>query len=79
MKTRRKKQTQRQKNIFTITSGGFGTVVTNNSFKIDSKQPLLSDYFKGLSTIYIQLNHRCDTKGEGGGVILLVFVTYNPE
>ena len=38
METRRKKQTQRQrqKNLFTMTSGGFVIVVTNNSF-IDSK------------------------------------------
>ena len=55
-----------------------GSLVTNNSL-IYTKQPFLSDYFKGLRTIYVQLNHCCDTKGEGGGVILLVFVTYNPE
>ena len=36
METRRKKQTQRQKNLFTMTSGGFVIVVRNNSF-IDSK------------------------------------------
>ena len=34
MKTQRKKQTQR--NVFTMTSGGFVTAVKNNSF-IDSK------------------------------------------
>ena len=36
METRRKKQTQRKKNLFTMTSGGFVIVVRNNSF-IDSK------------------------------------------
>ena len=36
MDTRRKKQKQRQKNLFTMTSGGFVIVVRNNSF-IDSK------------------------------------------
>ena len=35
METRRKKQTQTQKNLFTKTSGGFVIVVTNNSL-IDS-------------------------------------------
>ena len=33
METQRKKQTQRRKNLFTMTSGGFVTVVTNN-FKL---------------------------------------------
>ena len=37
METQRKKQTQRQKNVFTITVGGFVIAVINNSF-IDSKQ-----------------------------------------
>ena len=32
METRRKKQTQRQKNLFTMTSGDFVIVVRNNSF-----------------------------------------------
>ena len=37
METQRKKQTQRQKNVFTMTSvGGFVIAVRNNSF-IDSK------------------------------------------
>ena len=36
METGRKKQTQRQKNLFAMTSGGFVIVVRNNSF-IDSK------------------------------------------
>ena len=36
METRKKKQTQRQKNLFTVTSGGFVIVVTNNSLN-DSK------------------------------------------
>ena len=31
METKRKKQKQRQKNLFTMTSGGFVIVVTNNS------------------------------------------------
>ena len=31
METGRKKQTKRQKNLFTMTSGGFVIVVTNNS------------------------------------------------
>ena len=42
METRRKKQTQRQKNLFT--SGGSVIVVTNNSFN-DSK--LFRAYLKG--------------------------------
>ena len=37
METRREKQTQRQKNLFTMTSGGFVTAASNNSL-IDSKQ-----------------------------------------
>ena len=37
MEMQRKKQTQRQKNVFTMTSGGFVIAVRNNSF-IDSKQ-----------------------------------------
>ena len=40
METRRKKQTQIQKNLFTMTSGGFVIVVRNNSF-IDSKEQSL--------------------------------------
>ena len=36
MEKRRKKQTKRQKNLFTMTSGGFVIVVRNNSFN-DSK------------------------------------------
>ena len=36
METQRKKQTQRQKNVFTKTSRGFMIAVRNNSF-IDSK------------------------------------------
>ena len=40
MKTRGKKQTKRQKNLFTMTSGGFTIVVTNNSSN-DSKQHFL--------------------------------------
>ena len=36
METKRKKQTQRQKNVFTMTSGGFVIAVINNSFN-DSK------------------------------------------
>ena len=36
METQRKKQTQRQKNVYIMTSGGFMTAVRNNSF-IDSK------------------------------------------
>ena len=36
METQRKKQKQRQKNVFTMTSGGFVTVVANNSLN-DSK------------------------------------------
>ena len=40
METQRKKQTQRQKNVFTMTSGGFEIEIRSNSF-IDSKyQPL---------------------------------------
>ena len=31
METGRKKQTQRKKNVFTMTSGGFVTAVRNNS------------------------------------------------
>ena len=37
METQRKKQTQRQKNVFTMISGGFVIAVRNNSF-IDSKK-----------------------------------------
>ena len=37
MKTYRKKQTQRQKNIFTMASGGFVIAVRNNTF-VDSKK-----------------------------------------
>ena len=39
METRRKKrtQTQTQKNVFTMTSGGFVIIVSNNSLN-DSKQ-----------------------------------------
>ena len=40
METRRKKQTQRQKDLFTMTSGGFVIVVRNNSF-IDNKYNFL--------------------------------------
>ena len=36
METQRKKQRQRQKNVFTVNSGGFVIVVTNNSLN-DSK------------------------------------------
>ena len=36
METQRKKQTQRQKNIFTMSSGGFVTAVRNNCLD-DSK------------------------------------------
>ena len=36
MKTRREKQTERQKNLFTMTPGGFMTAVRNNSL-IQSK------------------------------------------
>ena len=36
METQRKKQMQREKNVFTMTSGGFVIAVSNNSF-IDSK------------------------------------------
>ena len=36
METKRKKQTQRQKNLTNMTSGGFVMVVTNNSLN-DSK------------------------------------------
>ena len=36
MEAQRKKQTQRQKNVFTMTSGGFVFTVRNNSF-IDCK------------------------------------------
>ena len=36
METQRKKQIQRQKNEFTMTSGGFMIAIRNNSF-IDSK------------------------------------------
>ena len=36
MERRRKKWTHRQKNLFTMTSGGFMIVVRNNSF-MDSK------------------------------------------
>ena len=36
METQREKQTQRQKNVFNMTSGGFVIAVRNNSF-IDSK------------------------------------------
>ena len=32
METGRKKQTQKQKNLFTMTSGGFVIIVKNNSF-----------------------------------------------
>ena len=39
MKTKRMKQEQRQKNLFTMTSGGFVIVVRNNSF-VDSKYHL---------------------------------------
>ena len=31
METRRKKQRQRQKNLFTLTLGGFMMIATNNS------------------------------------------------
>ena len=34
METRRKKQTQIQKNLCTMTSGGFVTVVANNSLNM---------------------------------------------
>ena len=47
MKTRRKKQTQRQKNLSTMTSGGFVIAVTNNSF-IDSKLHSLVTILKAL-------------------------------
>ena len=40
MKTKRMKQEQRQKNLFTMTSGGFVIVVRNNSF-IDNKYNFL--------------------------------------
>jgi hypothetical protein len=40
METRRKKQTERQKNLFTMTAAGFVIVVTNNSLN-DSKYPSL--------------------------------------
>ena len=36
METQRKKQTQRQKNVLTMTSEGFVSAVGNNTF-IDSK------------------------------------------
>ena len=36
METQRKKQTQGQKNVFTMTSGGLVVALRNNSF-IDSK------------------------------------------
>ena len=47
MQTQRKKQTQRQKNVFAMTSGGFVIVVRNNSFILYS---LPINYLKGLST-----------------------------
>ena len=37
MEIQRKKQTQRQKNVFTMTSGGFEIAVRNNPFT-DSKE-----------------------------------------
>ena len=40
METRRKKQTQRQKNLFTMTSGGFMIVVTNNSLSAGRERSL---------------------------------------
>ena len=40
METQRKKQTQRQKNVFTMTSGGFVIAVRNNSLN-DSKYHFL--------------------------------------
>ena len=43
METRRKKQTQTQKTLFIMTSGGFVIVVGNNYF-IDSKQHSLEPY-----------------------------------
>ena len=50
METKGKKQTQRQKNVFIMTSVGFVIAVRNNSL-IDSKWHSLglpSNYFKGL-------------------------------
>ena len=52
METQRKKQTQRQKNVFIMTSVGFVIAVRNNSL-IDSKWHSLglpSNYFKGLKS-----------------------------
>ena len=43
METRRKKQTQRKKNLFTMTSGDFVIVVRNNSI-IDSKYTFRHNY-----------------------------------
>ena len=40
MEMQTKKQTQRQKNVFTMTSGGFAVAVRRNSF-IDSKKDSL--------------------------------------
>ena len=52
MKTRRKKQTQRQKNSFTLTSGGFVIVITNNSLNGSKQhQSLPRNYLKELSWV----------------------------
>ena len=57
METRRKKQMQKQKTLFTMTSGGFMIVVGNNSF-IDSKchsfEPYLVTVLKALMKAIIR-------------------------
>ena len=40
MEIGRNKQTQRQKNLFTMTSGGFMIVVTNNSLNVGRERSL---------------------------------------
>ena len=68
MEPRRKKQTQRQKNLFTMTSGGFVIVVRNNSF-IDRtyvvtilkalEKIIIKDY-RGL--VYFKIKIRLDMR-----------------
>ena len=51
METRRNKQTHRQKNLFTMTSGGFVIAVTNNSLN-DSKYHSLEPTYTVVGYLY---------------------------
>ena len=48
MAARRKKQTQRQKNLLSMTSGGFVIVLTYNSLKmtVNTKYPIGARYLE---------------------------------